>query len=409
MAISFLSPYAIKVDQPFGEFFITKIKASDLLKISFSDPLRFIDESGHQIGSQRIIKEPRLKEIAEYIQTVEAAFPNSIILAANYDQKGFVCKDSKLRWRLKDTSNENVYKLIIPTSEKLASIVDGQHRLKAFEFVPEKYQDMELLCSIYFDLPNPYQAFIFATINFNQKKVDKSLAYEQFGFDIEDQPAESWSPDKLAVFLTRKLNFDLKESSPFYNHIILAPQNDTIIFNKKPKELKWAVSTATVVDGILRLITSNPKKDKNALHKYDIKKRVRKILETDKSPLRGLYLEVNDLLIYKAIKNYFSVVDKLLFQTANELSYIFRTVGIQALFDVLREILLKELNKRDISEKFFESKIKPFEKVNFADNFFSPSGAGRVRIRNLFYYKLGYRTKNKIRKDYLSAFERLLK
>lgn len=405
----FLNLIAIRVTQPFGEFFITKIRAKDLLNISFSDPLRFIDESGKQRGSQRLLKDERLEEIAKYIKTIEAAFPNSIILAANYDEKGFITKDAKIRWKLKSTNVDDVFRIVIPSSKKLSSIVDGQHRLKGFELVDYIYQEMELLCSIYFDLPNPYQAFLFATINFNQKKVDKSLAYEQFGFNVEDEPEESWSPDKLAVFLTRKLNLDSKVKSPFFNHVILAPQNDDILFNKKPKQLKWAVSTATVVDGILRLISANPKEDKYTLHYYDLKKRNRNLLGSDSAPLREYYLKVNDLLIFNAINNFFVVADKLFFNSASSSSYIFKTVGIQALFDVLRVILKRELDHKDVSEKYFETRIKVLKDVDFSDNFFSPSGAGRSRIKNLFLYGLKYLEKEEIKPDYIRQFDRLIK
>jgi DNA phosphorothioation-associated DGQHR protein 1 len=409
METSFLTLHAIRVNQPFGEFFITKIKAKDLLEISFSDPLRFIDEKGQQKGSQRLLKDKRLKEIANYIKTVEAAFPNSIILAANYDEKGFICKDHKISWKLRETSNTDIYKIVIPTAAPLSSIVDGQHRLRSFELVDKEYQDMELLCSIYFDLPNPYQAFLFATINFNQQKVDKSLAYEQFGFNVEDEPAYSWSPDKLAVYLTRKLNLDNKETTPFFNHIILAPQNDKILFNKRSKELNWAVSTATIVDGILRLISSNPKKDKDLMHQSQVEKRQRKMLANDGAPLRQIYLDSNDLLVFTIVKNFFMAADKLLFSTAKEKSYIFKTVGIQALFDVLRTILKKEFKNKDVSEKFFESKLSFSESVDFSDDFFSPSGAGRSRIKNIFLYALNYLDEGKIDSTHLMNFKRLLK
>jgi hypothetical protein len=42
---------------------------------------------------------------------------------------------------------------------------------------------MQLICSIFFELPKPYQAQLFATINSTQKPVDKSLTYELFGYN----------------------------------------------------------------------------------------------------------------------------------------------------------------------------------------------------------------------------------
>jgi hypothetical protein len=73
-----------------------------------------------------------------------------------------------------------------------ASIIDCQHRMKGFEYIEnESRLEMDLLCSVFFDLPNPYQAYLFATINGNQKRVDKSLALEQFGYYIENEKKEA--------------------------------------------------------------------------------------------------------------------------------------------------------------------------------------------------------------------------
>src|SRR5262249_26339634 len=150
--------------------------------------------------------------------------------------------------------------LVIPTNQKLASVVDGQHRLWAFDAatVPAR-QNMPLVCSVFLDLPNPFQAYVFATVNFNQRKVDRSLAYELFGFDTEDEPAQAWTPEKTAVFLTRRLNMDT--DSPLRGRIVVSPQYDEDL---GPSEAdKWHVSTATIVDGLLRLFSRNPKNDRS--------------------------------------------------------------------------------------------------------------------------------------------------
>jgi len=197
---------AIDVSQPLGVFYVTKLSADVLLRITFADPLRVTSESFSSTkypltGAQRTENRKRLRAIAHFIGTTEAAFPNSIILAANYDENG--------RWAIRSKNGDPCLELIIPTDERLASVVDGQHGLNAFEFVaPELCESTELLCAVYLDLPNPYQAALFATINFNQKKVDRSLAYLLFGMGLDDESPEAWAPDKTAVFLSRKLNLD---------------------------------------------------------------------------------------------------------------------------------------------------------------------------------------------------------
>src|ERR1700761_9256140 len=97
---NFLELSALKVTQPLGEFYVISLSARDLLSITFSEPLRYIDNSGTLQGSQRKKDEKRLKEIATYIESVEMAFPNAIILGANYTQNGGISKDLTERWSI---------------------------------------------------------------------------------------------------------------------------------------------------------------------------------------------------------------------------------------------------------------------------------------------------------------------
>ena len=300
---------AIEVSQPLGVFYVTKMSAATLLKITFADPLRvtseaYSDDKYPLTGAQREENKRRLKAIAKFIETTEAAFPNSIILGANYTKDSEFIEDENRRWRIEYVDENDCLKLVIPTDEKLASVIDGQHRLNAFLYADENRLSTELVCAIYLDLPNPFQASIFATINFNQKKVDRSLAYLLFGMGLEDEIPEAWSPDKTAVFLSRKLNLDV--NSPLHQHIIVAAQNDEILF--KNKKSSWAVSTATIVDGLLKLFSSNPQADKDKMYKVTVEDgRSRSLLVdvVDKTPLRKLYLDTNDLAIYTIVRNFF--------------------------------------------------------------------------------------------------------
>ena len=210
---------AIKVVQPLGEFYIAKIKAGDLLRISTSSVARY-DKNGNLTGNQRPLDSKRLKAIAKFIMSDEMSFPTSILVAANINDKGVIIEDEEKRWHVEKTNLPDVYDLIVP--DNISSlIIDGQHRLNAFNYADSDCKEIELVCSIFIDLPNPYQAYLFATINGNQKRVDKSLALELFGYDVENEPQDTWSPEKLAVYLTRKFNFS--KSSPLYQKIKLAP------------------------------------------------------------------------------------------------------------------------------------------------------------------------------------------
>ena len=276
---------AVKVSQPMGDFYAVAIPARLLRQVVFLDPTRIssVDRVSflyRLLGNQRESSTPRAKKIAQYINTVESAFPNSIILAANYSDDGEFQEDPQHRWRIQ--TDERGDFLIIPSEHRVASVIDGQHRLLGFDYCNEERRDMELLCAVYMDLPQQYQAYLFATINMNQRKVDKSLAYEQFGYNVDDESAEAWAPDKLAVFFTRRLNLDPK--SPLYQHIKIAPLEADLVFEQGSEE-RWMISTACVVEGILSLISSKPKADRDMLHTREVQNRKRSSLRQDNAPL----------------------------------------------------------------------------------------------------------------------------
>ena len=406
---------AISVKQPLGEFYIAAIPAEILLQTCFSHRLKAkksLDGSYRLEGSQRLLNDPRLKQIGEFIDTVEAAFPNSVILAANFkEETGELESDEDTRWTVSH-DERGVAKLTIPTSEKLAAIIDGQHRLFGFGFsdLPGR-KSMPLVCAIYFDLPKPYQAFLFATINSNQKSVDKSQTYELFGYNVEDQPPECWTPDKLAVFLTRKLNSE--KDSPFYEHIVIAAENDIVqTVSEARRSGDWMVSTATIVEGILKLISKNAKKDAYFMNGEEVGNgRERSILEDskpgDKTPLRSYFRDGNDTVILKVVKNYFSAASEVFWQKEDP-GFIRKTIGIQALFDVLRHLVPDALSVKNISQEFFKIKLHKAGRVDFSDDYFQASGTGRTRIRNVLEIAIGWKSLEDFQDSDRKSYSRLL-
>lgn len=373
---------AIKVVQPLGEFYIAKIKARELLKISTSSVARY-DKDGNLKGNQRPLDPKRLKAIANFIMSDEMSFPTSILIAANIDGDGKIIEDIEDRWDVKQTGSTDIYNLIIP--DKVTSLViDGQHRLNAFNFAEESCKDIELVCSIFIDLPNPYQAYLFATINGNQKRVDKSLALELFGFDVENEPQNTWSPEKLAVYFTRKFNFT--KGSPLYQKIKLAPLFSELedLVNKD----KWLLSTAAMVDGIMSLISSNPQKDRDmlAMKKTSIwSDKTRSVLINNGKPvLRYLYLDSKDDELYSILEKYFCSVKIILWDNATNDSVILKTIGISVLFDILKNIL-----EVDGIQESYDSYINKIKDVNYSSHYFALSGGGKTKLRRILRFKLG--------------------
>lgn len=387
-----ISVPALRITQPMGSYFVVVLSADVLLKVAYSDRLsaRFISSSAGYVleGTQRELQLKRLSAIADYINRDDAAFPNTIILAANFRRDNSLIEDEDAadgysrRWYIEEKNG--VTHLTIPSEEQLAAVIDGQHRLFAFAEASRTRESMELICSVFLDLPRPYQAQLFATINSTQKPVDKSLTYELFGYNIEPESEAFWGPDKLAVYLSRRLHVDADSDSPLRNRIRIAPLVDPSLVELPKDDPDWSVSTAVVVEGILRLITTNPKKDSAELlsggrHPRTLLAERRK----DPSPLRDIYINSQDIVLYTLVLNYLKAANDILWRKAKKDSFIIKTVGIQAIFDILRRKLAKEaMDSRDISVLHFKSKLEPAGSVDFSEGRFkSASGMGRTLIR----------------------------
>jgi hypothetical protein len=153
----------------------------------------------------------------------------------------------------------------------------------------------------------------------------------------------------------------------------------------------WKVSTAVVVEGIMRLYTSNPKKDTSNLLAGERKsRRAIESLRKDASPLRRLYLEGQDSVIYTLVLNYTIACDRVFWSRANDDSFIKKTVGVQALFDILRKIGADAYSGKDISVEYFEHRLSEAKDLDFSsDEFKNASGSGRTYIRHAIESKIG--------------------
>jgi DNA phosphorothioation-associated DGQHR protein 1 len=400
----------IEVKQPLGTFYVFKISAFELRQLVDTEPyfLTLENNSFENEGIQRKFDENRGREIANFLKSTESALPNSIIIAGNTKE------NEENEWKVirqGDSSTEDLY-LEIPEMTINGVVVDGQHRLFSFKHLSiEEQKSFELLCTLYLDLPNPYQAYLFATINMNQRKVNKNLAYELYGYDLNDEESDKWSPEKLAVYISRKLNTDVE--SIFKGHILLAANNDEILEKLSgEKFISWSISTASIVEGILSLITNNQKRDRDLLQMKTHKERSRALLDDIKStaPLRRYYIQNNDLLIYTILLNYFKASYNQLYK---QNSILFKTVGLQVQFMVLKKILQTLDEDKDISIQYFSNKINDYfskvQDIDFSDSFFQFSGIGKTRLRNLLLLKMGLIEFDQIKnQNEINEYKRLL-
>ena len=216
---------AIQVIQPIGEFYIGVMDAADLVAISYSDVRKMKREVEDYLGIQRELKKPREKEIKEYISTLDATFPNSIIVAI----KG------------KYVAYENG-QMVLTFDEfekaRLAKVLDGQHRLAGF---------------VESDIST--QAKVFAMVNQNQTKVNPSLVYDLESLSV------SRSPDKTAHQIAVLLN--KTEGSPFYRRIKrLGVKTIDADGHQVQGEM---LAQAAFVSNLVKLISPKPREDRNLL------------------------------------------------------------------------------------------------------------------------------------------------
>ena len=92
--------HALRVTQPLGVYYVAILPAWLLLEIAYSDALSASlrqDGTGYELtGTQRLPQPKRIQPIADYINRMDSAFPNSIILAANFRKEDGLIEDEEL-------------------------------------------------------------------------------------------------------------------------------------------------------------------------------------------------------------------------------------------------------------------------------------------------------------------------
>lgn len=327
---------ALKVSQPIGEFYFGKIKAKDLVNITYSDVRRMADSESRQlddyIGIQRPLIESRVRQINNYISGVDSSFPNSIIIAMNSDNVSW--NESNGDFTISPNGDDDL--------SKLAKILDGQHRIAGFDdsntiFINDigDVSDFELLITIFVDADISTQANVFSTVNLAQTKVNKSLVY-----DLESL-AYSRSPEKTCHDIAVLLNKE--KDGPFEKRIKRLGVATPNVSNE-------TLTQAAFVENLMKLITFDAKSDRNyflakqkggkiakeySLEKTDINSLI-------KYPLRQSFLSDKDFIIATNVSNFFNSVRSLwpnAWDKSNKQSSLNKTIGLIALFRVLRDIL----------------------------------------------------------------------
>ena len=134
--------------------------------------------------------------------------------------------------------------------------------------------------------------------------------------------------------------------------------------------------------------------------------RLRSMLSTDGTPLREFYLKTDDALIYAVVNNYFNAVEETVWKNQAD-TFVRKTIGVQAFFDVLRKLIPLGIDQGDLSKAFFLKLLAPCRDILFSDYFFHASGAGRQRIRTSLELRLGIIDLKDINEEERSTYNRL--
>lgn len=213
---------AFEIKQPGGKFYVTKLPAEFLAKVSYAA----IRNQSEEVGAvQRVLSSRRIAGIKQFAQSV-GVFPSTIVL--NWPKSAEV-KFSKGQ-------------LSLPNGEHLAQIIDGQHRVAGLRAAIQDEANlgkMEIPVSIYIGLETKKCADIFISINTEQKPVPKSLVFDLYGIASEPvvDPAALRSRD-----IAEALN-EVHES-PYYGEIKM-PGMPT---------RKGGIALSTAVTGIKSLV-----------------------------------------------------------------------------------------------------------------------------------------------------------
>ncbi len=358
---------ALQVSQQIGDFYIAKISAEDLVKISYSD-IRELErerEVETYLGIQRPLNKSRAKEIKDYVKNYDATFPTSIILSINEENTNWV-------------EETGLLEISLDENESPAKILDGQHRIAGFMDIGTlkpihdlcyferngEFKPFELMVTIFVGLDLPEQANIFATVNLKQTKVSKSLAY-----DLEAY-TKTRSPQKTAHDIVVAL--DQHDKSPFYQRI------KRLGFKNGDYE---NLTQAMLVEELVQLISKNPMEDRDILlreskqsfSKLRATKLERYPLERSTQVFRDYFIDDDDDIIMTIVFSFFSMVEKkwpLAWDKKNKKSVLNRTIGVKALFRLLRDALKSKKFRGEILKDPQKGFSGLLSEISVVDDFF---------------------------------------
>lgn len=371
-SVQYIEFPVLPIKQPIGTFWIGAISAQDLVRISYADirgiKKREIEEFA---GIQRPLSKKRTKELKQYVQTIDASFPTSVILAiypTAIDDNKHPLLDAHGNKIPNVLIDEDSKIMSIRDEERVAQIIDGQHRIAGLDDFKGTF---EINVVIFIDMYIEDQSNMFATINLQQTKVNKSLAYDLYEY------AQSRSPQKTAHNIAKLFNRD--EHSPFQGRIKL--------LGKAMGGTHEFLTQAAFIDRLLPLISDDPMDDRDRL------KRGRKLAranepQSKKLVFRNLFIDEQDAKIARILWNYFKAVAECWPNSwfgDDQGNILPRTNGFAALmrFFVLAYIYLGKPGDTIETEAFLDIlKGTKLKDGSFTKEHYLPGTSGQTKLFN---------------------------
>ena len=366
----------IKATQPIGDFYIGRLDSKTLCDITEFDIRRLIRENEIEsyLGIQRRLDPKRVKEISEYVRTSDACFPTAVILAvpaecAFYDEDAGELKLSNV-----PTPEEGHDQVLF---KDIARVLDGQHRIEGLRGLSDRIFQVNVCIFVELDIAE--QAYIFATVNLAQTKVNKSLVYDLYDL------AKLRSPQKVCHNIAVAL--DGTEKSPFYKRI----KRLGVATEGRYGE---TLTQANFVESLMKYISKNPLRDRETY-----KKGIPPKIGADESKVlifRNMMIEERDLDIADVIWNYFDAVRQhwpQYWDSPGEGQMLDKSNGFRGLMRFLRNAYLfiakpgQVPKAEDFLDKIFKRIEAPVD--GFEARTFKPGTSGETALYRFLSDKSG--------------------
>lgn len=278
----------LKTKQPIGEFYIGRLNSTVLCDITEFDIRHLVRENeiDSYLGIQRRLDPKRVREIAEYVRTGDACFPTAVILAVRDSCAEYDAETGLLTLSNVPNPDEDEDAVLF---KDIARVLDGQHRIEGLRGLNDGF---EVNVCIFVGLDIAEQAYIFATVNLAQTKVNPSLVYDLFDF------AKLRSPQKVCHNIAVAL--DSTEGSPFFQRIKRLGVATDGRFGE-------TLTQATVVESLMPYVSRDPRSDRETYRKGELPKRA-DAKDSQILIFRNMMIDQRDVAIADILWNYFDAV-----------------------------------------------------------------------------------------------------